>query len=186
MEDGQIIELYWSRSERAIAETDARYGKYCYAIAYNILSSTEDSAECVNDTWLSAWNAMPPHRPGRLSLFLGKLTRNLAFNRYRRLRAQKRGGGQFELVLEELAECVSGAEDVEQELDRIALTEAINAFLDGLTPKQRALFLRRYWHGAPVGEIARLTGMTEGNVSVTLHRLRKRLKEHLIKGGFTV
>ena len=186
MEDSIIIQLFWDRSQEAIAAAAEKYGAYCASIAQNILSSDQDAEECVNDTWLSAWNTMPPHRPGRLSLFLGKLTRNLAFNRYRRLRAQKRGGGQFELVLEELAECVSGREDVEQELDRIALTEAINAFLDGLTPKQRALFLRRYWHGAPVGEIARLTGMTEGNVSVTLHRLRKRLKEHLIKGGFTV
>lgn len=186
MNDLAIVELYHRREEQAIRESEQKYGGMCRAIALRLLGIREDAEECVNDTWLSAWNAMPPHRPGRLSLFLGKLTRNLAFNRYRRLRAQKRGGGQFELVLEELAECVSGAEDVEQELDRIALTEAINAFLDGLTPKQRALFLRRYWHGAPVGEIARLTGMTEGNVSVTLHRLRKRLKEHLIKGGFTV
>lgn len=94
MEDGQIIELYWSRSERAIVETDARYGKYCYAIAYNILSSTEDSAECVNDTWLGAWRSMPPKRPSCLAAFLGRLTRNLALNRWRSRRAEKRGGGR--------------------------------------------------------------------------------------------
>ena len=186
MEDSRIIQLFWDRSQEAISAAAEKYGAYCSAVAGNILSSDQDVEECVNDTWLGAWNAMPPHRPGRLAVFLGKLTRNLAFNRYKRLRAQKRGGGQFELVLEELGECVSGTQDVEQELDRVALAEAIDAFLAGLPKKQRALFLWRYWHGAPVGEIARRAGMTEGNVSVTLHRLRKRLKEHLIKGGFTV
>ena len=186
MEDSRIIQLFWDRNQEAVSAAAEKYGAYCSAIAKNILSSDQDAEECVNDTWLGAWNAMPPHRPGRLSVFLGKLTRNLAFNRYKRLRTQKRGGGQFALVLEELSQCVSGTEDVEGELDRIALTEAIDAFLDGLSPKHRALFLRRYWHGAPVGEIARRAGMTEGSVSVTLHRLRKQLKEHLIKGGFTV
>ena len=186
MEDSRIIQLFWDRSQEAVSAAAEKYGAYCSAVAKNILSSDQDAEECVNDTWLSAWNAMPPHRPGRLSVFLGKLTRNLAFNRCKRLRAQKRGGGQLEPVLEELGECVSGLDDVEQELDRIALTEAIDAFLDGLSPKQRALFLWRYWHAAPVGEIARRAGMTEGNVSVTLHRLRKQLKEHLRKGGFTV
>ena len=186
MEDSRIIRLFWDRNQEAISAAAEKYGAYCSAVAGNILSSAQDVEECVNDTWLSAWNAIPPHRPGRLSVFLGKLTRNLAFNRYKRLRAQKRGGGQLELVLEELEECVSGTEDVEQELDRIALAEAVNTFLDGLSPKQRALFLLRYWHGAPVGEIARRAGMTEGNVSVTLHRIRKQLQEYLTKRGFTV
>lgn len=186
MEDSRIVQLFWDRSQEAISAAAEKYGTYCAAIAQNILHSDRDTEECVNDTWLSAWNAMPPHRPGRLSVFLGKLTRNLAFNRYSQLRARKRGGGQFELVLEELAECVSGTEDVEQELDRITLVEAIDAFLDGLPQKQRALFLWRYWHAAPVAELARRARMSEGNVSVTLHRIRKQLKEHLIKGGFTV
>lgn len=186
MEDSRIIQLFWERSQEAVSAAAEKYGAYCTAIAGNILSSEQDVEECVNDTWLSAWNAMPPHRPGRLSTFLGKLTRNLAFNRYQRLRAQKRGGGQFELVLEELGECVSGADEVERAIDRAALAEAIDAFLEGLSKKRRAMFLLRYWHGAPVGEIARRTGMSEGNVSVTLHRVRKQLREHLIQRGFTV
>lgn len=186
MEDSRIVQLFWERNQEAVAAAADKYGAYCAAVAQNILQSEQDAEECVNDTWLSAWNAMPPHRPGRLSVFLGKLTRNLAFNRYKQLRAQKRGGGQIELVLEELAECVSGTDGVEEAVDRAALVETIDAFLDGLPRKQRALFLWRYWHGAAVSEIARRAGMSEGNVSVILHRVRKQLKEHLIKGGHTV
>ena len=122
MEDRDIIQLYWDRDEGAIPATADKYGGYCAAIARNILDDGRDAEECVNDTWLAAWNAMPPHRPARLSTFLGKLTRNLSFNRYKAQRADKRGGGQLPLVLDELGECVSGREDVEGAVDRKELS----------------------------------------------------------------
>ena len=118
MEDEKIVQLYWQRDEQAIGVTEEKYGPYCTAIAHRILHSRRDEEECVNDTWLAAWNAMPPHRPSVLSAFLGRLARNLAFNRYTRDRAAKRGGGETELVLDELAEIVSGREDVCSEVER--------------------------------------------------------------------
>lgn len=132
MEDQKIIQLYWDRDEGAIPATADKYGGYCASIAHSILSDPQDAEECVNDTWLAAWNAMPPHRPAQLSTFLGKLTRNLSFNRWKARRADKRGGGQLPMVLDELGECVSGREDVEGEVDRKELARAIGRFLSTL------------------------------------------------------
>ena len=150
MEDQQIIELYWARSEQAIRESETKYGAFCLSIARNILAQEQDAEECVNDTWLRAWNAMPPHRPARLSTFLGKLTRNLSFNRYKARRAGKRGGGQLPLVLDELGECVSGREDVEGAVDRKELIRALDDFLTALPRRSRDLFVRRYWYADPI------------------------------------
>lgn len=184
MEDKQIVQLYWDRNEAAIPATAEKYGAYCASIARNILGSEQDTEECVNDLYLSAWNAMPPHRPRMLSTFLGKLTRNLAFNRYKRLTAQKRGGGETALVLEELAECLSGEDHVERELDRRELLAAINGFLRTLPAKKRSIFLCRYWYADPVGEIASRYGMSSGAVSMTLNRLRGQLRGYLSERGF--
>lgn len=186
MEDVRIVELYWQRDDSAIPASAEKYGAYCAAIARNILGNAEDAEECVNDTWLGAWNSMPPHRPSVLSAFLGKITRNLSFNRYKQNRADKRGGGELPLVLEELAECVSGTASVEGELDRQELLRAINAFLSGLTPEKRALFVCRYWYADSVKDIASRTGMSEGRVSMALTRLRRSLYEYLTKEGFAL
>ena len=186
MEDAKIIELYWQRQEQAIAATAEKYGSYCTAIAHHILHSERDVEECVSDTWLAAWNAMPPHRPSILSAFLGRLTRNLAFNRYTRAHAEKRGGGETELVLHELAEIVSGREDVQGELEQRELARELNVFLRGLGEKKRAIFLQRYWYGHSVGDIAVRWGMKETAVSMMLNRLRRELRQHLTERGFAL
>lgn len=186
MEDLQIIQLYWDRNPDAIPATSEKYGAYCHAISYNILGIDADAEECVNDTWFHAWNAMPPHRPSLLSAFLGKITRNLSLSRYKMTHAQKRGGGEMTLVLEELSECVSGGESAEDTADRHALVEALQSFLDGLPPKKRALFVRRYWHTERISSLAKAFGMTENHVSVTLNRLRAQLKNYLTERGFSV
>ena len=136
MDDKDIINLFFERNEMAIEATSNKYGGYCTYIAKNILKSEEDAKECVNDTYLNTWNAIPPTRPSIFSAFLGKITRNLAFNRYRRSHAEKRGGGEIALVLDELAECVSGSENVEQDIERQELIDAINSFLKTLETKK--------------------------------------------------
>lgn len=186
MNDKDIVRLYFNRDQRALSATAKKYGSYCTAIARNILESREDAEECVNDTYLSAWDAIPPTRPEILSAFLGRITRNLAFNRYKHNRAAKRGSGETAAVLEELAECVSGLEDVEQEIDRRELIAAINSFLDALSPQKRNLFICRYWYSDSVANIAKRHGMTESNVSVTLNRVRSKLKEYLTERGYAL
>lgn len=184
MEDREIVNLYWERSSEAIKETAAKYGGYCKSIAKNILGSNEDADECVNDTYLNAWNSIPPSRPMALSAYLGKITRNLSFDRFRHKHADKRGGGETELVLEELAECVSGVDSVEQEVEKKELVRAIDSFLDTLPQEKCNIFLCRYWYAIPVSEIAARFGMTEGNVSVSLNRIRGKLKIYLIERGY--
>jgi len=184
MEDEKIIALYWERNEEAILVSEKQYGSYCSVIARNILGSSEDAEECVNDTWLNAWNSMPPQKPKILSAFLGRITRNLSLNRWRYRSAEKRGSGQMELILEELQQIVSGRECVEQEFDRREMIRSINHFLGNLSESKRSIFLCRYWYGDSVKTIAWRFGMTENHVSVTLNRLRKKLKEYLLEGGF--
>ena len=184
MEDRDIVNLFWQRSEDAIRETASKYGGYCKSIAKNILGSNEDAEECVNDTYLNAWNSMPPHRPKILSTYLGKITRHLSFDKFRHKNANKRGGGEIAIVLDELAECVSGTESVENEVSRKLLVEEINSFLNTLPQEKCNIFLCRYWYAIPVSEIAKRFGMTENNVSVTLNRMRKNLKTYLTERGY--
>lgn len=184
MDDIQIVQLYWDRNERAIPATANKYDNYCTSIARNILDNKEDAEECVNDTYLSAWNSMPPHKPSRLSTYLGKLTRNVSLNRYRHNTATKRGGSQTSIVFEEIAELVSDTDSVEQEIDRKELILAINHFLKRLTPVKRSVFVCRYWYFDSVSDIAKRFGMTENNVSVTLNRLRFKLRKYLLERGF--
>ena len=178
MEDSKIIDLYFERSQVAISETQKKYGRYCHAIAYNILYSNEDAEECVNDTYLRAWQAMPPHRPSRLPAFLGKITRNLALDRYDEKTAQKRGG-ECDIALEELCECLPDAQS-ENGGDE-ALKAAINSFLASLPKRTRIIFMQRYWYLSSISEISRSLEISESLVKVTLMRTRKKFKAHLEK-----
>lgn len=184
MDDNGIIRLYWDRNSQAIEETSDKYGRYCGSIAKNILNNEEDAQECVNDTYLNAWNSMPEHWPEQLPAFLGKITRNLSFDRYRHDRAEKRGGGETALVLDELTECVSDAENVEQIIDRRELIRSVNSFLRGLSADKRNIFVRRYWYVCSISDIAKDYGMRQGTVSKTLERIRKQLKTYLTERGF--
>lgn len=184
MKDQQIIELYWQREEAAITESSLKYGAYCHTIAQNILHSPEDSDECVNDTWLRVWNAMPPQRPTRLRMFLAKITRNLAFDRFKAQTAGKRGHGEIALILDELNECIPGQTDVESALIAKELADSMNQFIHRLSPRDCNLFVRRYFFADPVVAIARRYGLTANNVMVSLSRTRKRLKLYLKEEGY--
>lgn len=184
MEDHQIIDLYWQRDPDAIKETAGKYGAYCFAIAENILCSPEDSEECVNDTWLNAWNAIPPQKPLHLRMFLAKITRNLSLNRFRSRSAEKRGGGQMALVLDELSECLPGKADVQSEYEAKELGQCIRLFVRSLPERDGNVFLRRYFFTEDISEIAKRYRLTGNNVMVILSRVRKKLKTHLIEEGF--
>ena len=181
MKDDQIIQLYFDRSEDAISQTELKYGKYCYTIAYNILHNFEDSEECVNETYWKAWDTIPPRRPKRLAAFLGKITRNLSLDRYRRYRADKRGGGELALALDELGDCVCSAGSMDDRVDEIVLVNAINRFLASLSAEHRKIFMRRYWYVSSVKEIADDYGITESKVKMSLLRSRNQLKAVLEK-----
>lgn len=184
MEDSRIVELYWDRDPQAITHSKEKYGIYCFSVADHILSNWEDSEECVNDTWLHAWNKMPPHRPDALRMFLAKITRRVAFNRFKANSAQKRGGGQMPLILEELVECVSDETDVEDSVIAKELGESIRRFVGALPAREGDIFARRYFFAESVSEIGEKYGLSANYVSVTLSRTRKKLKQHLIKEGF--
>ena len=181
MEDRQIIELYNDRSELAIAETVSKYGSYCKTIALRIVGDLRDAEECVSDAYMRVWNAIPPAAPESLKLFIAKITRNLALDRVDYNNAEKRGGGQVFLALDELAECISGAPDVEIADGRV--TEVLNAFLAELEPYAREMFVRRYWYLDSIKEIAKTMHYTESKVKTTLYRERQALKETLKKEG---
>ena len=184
MDDSRIVELYWQKNVDAIKESSSKYGAYCFAIANHILHSKEDSEECVNDTWLHAWNAIPPQKPTKLQMFLAKITRNLSFNRFNARSADKRGGGEINLVLDELAECVATETDVEGEFEARVLEHCVCLFVRSLPERDGNVFVRRYFFAETVSEIAKRYGLTENNVMVILSRTRKKLKSHLIKEGF--
>ena len=186
MEDSAIIALYWAREERALSETDAKYGGYCRSIAHNILKNREDSEECVSDTWLHAWNAMPPQRPSILSSFLGRITRNLSFDRCRRQNAEKRGGGSLPLALDELSECVPAPGRVEQALEARELAEAIDRFLRTLPERECSIFLRRYWYVDSVQDIAARYALRENTAKSILFRTREKLRRYLAGEGIIV
>lgn len=183
MDDKAIIDLYWSRSENAISETATKYGGYCYTIAYNILSNREDSEESVNDTYLAAWNTMPPRRPSVLAAFLGKMTRYISLDHWKKRSRLKRGGGETELCLEELEGCISGTESIENEMIRKETLASVNKFLDTLPETERKVFLCRYWYLDPVADIAQRFGFTESKTASMLHRTRGKLQKHLTKEG---
>lgn len=183
MEDQQIVELFWRRDQAAVTETARKYGRYCHAIAYNILHNREDSEECVNDTYLNAWRAMPPQRPERLSAFLGKIARNLSLKRWEKYHAEKRGAGQAALALDELAECVPASGSVEQAIDGLALAEVLDRFLASLPAERRKIFMRRYWYLSSIKEIAAEFGVSQSKVKMSLLRSREALRKTLEKEG---
>ena len=184
LSDSAIVELYWARDEAAIKHTDLKYRNYLLRVAYNILTDAQDSEECLNDTYRGAWDSMPPHRPSILSTFLGKITRNLSFNRYKHNTADKRGGGEANVVIDEIAEFVSDTDSVELEFDRKEFIRAIDDFLDSLPTEKKSIFVCRYWYFDSISDIANRCGMTENNVSVTLNRLRLKLHNYLLERGF--
>lgn len=186
MEDEAIIKLYFARNERAVQETDKKYGRYCFTLADAILHNRQDSEETVSDTYLKAWNAIPPRKPTVLKLFLAKITRNLAFTRWRAYSAQKRGSGELNLVLEELDGCIAAPGQVEDHLNGTELAKTIRAFLDTLPEKEQNIFLRRYFFVEESDVIARRYGLKRATVLRTLSRTREKLKAYLIKEGYGV
>ncbi len=183
MKDAAIVDLYWQRQERAIAETKTKYGAYCNAIAWRILNDASDAEECVNDTYLGAWNAMPPHRPTSLSTFLGKITRNLSLKRWRTRSAAKRGGGEVALSLDELEECVPSADSAQEHLEAAELARMLDAFLGGLPEDDRRMFVCRYWYFDSVGDIAERFGFGLSKVKMSLKRTRDKLAIYLEQEG---
>lgn len=184
MEDTEIVDLYFARNELAIRETERKYWDYCFRVADRILESREDSEETVSDTLLHTWNAIPPERPVALRAFLAKITRNLAFSRWRHRNADKRGGGELELVLEELAYCVPGGERPDQKLDEKELALAIRRFLDTLPRREQDIFLLRYFYVEESDRIAARYGLKPGNVLRILSRTRMKLKTYLTQEGY--
>lgn len=184
MEDQQIVALYWDRDERAITETAKKYGSYCQSISLHILGDPQDAEECVNDTYQGAWNSIPPHRPENLSAYLGKLTRRISFKVWRSRDTQKRGGGETDLSLEELQECIPDGRSLDEKLAAKELVNTINAFLLGLPEDQRRVFIRRYWHALSIGEICEEFGFSKSKVESMLFRTRKKLLARLTKEGY--
>lgn len=186
MQDDMIVELFWDRNERAIQETEQKYGQYLSKIAYNILRDLEDSKESVNDTYLKAWNSMPMHRPSVLSTYLGKLTRHLSIDIYRKRNSKKRLASEYALSLSELGDCVSGHDTTEQCIDLCLLAEAINTYLRSLSPEARSVFVGRYYFIDSLREVASYYGMSEAKVKSMLYRCRMGLRAYLEKEGFTL
>ena len=186
MEDREIIDLYWQRDESAITETSAKYGRFCYSIAHSILDSREDSEECVNDTYLGAWRAMPPHKPDILSAFLGKITRRLSLKKWRARSAARRGGGSAALSMTELEDCIPDGRSIDEHIELSHLTASINTFLSALPDNERRIFLRRYWYFDSIDAICARFGFGKSKVKMTLKRTRDRLRAHLEKEGFVL
>lgn len=184
MDDKSIVDLYFSRDQEAITQTDKKYGHYCYRIAYNILTNREDAEESVSDTYVAAWRAIPPRRPSALSTFLGKITRHIAIDRWRERNASKRGGGEVPLALEELQDCVAGMQNVEMDYERKEIIKAYVKFLDALPVTERRVFLCRYWYVDSVEAIADKFGFSQSKVKTMLHRTRAKLRKQLAEEGY--
>ena len=183
MEDAQIIELYWRRDQSAIAETAEKHGAFLRDVAWNILRSHHDAEECVNDTYLRTWNAIPPARPTAFRAWLGRIARNLSLDRWKRSQAEKRGGGAMELLLGELDQCVPTPHGTEQAMEDRELAELISRFLRQLPKDSRVMFLRRYWYGEDITNIAQKLNCSQGKVKSSLFRTRKALRAYLEKEG---
>ena len=184
MTDKQIIELYFDRNEAAIHETEVKYGSYCRKVAANILGDKQDVDECINDTWLSIWKAIPPLIPENFKIWAAKITRNFAINRYRAVNTERRGGGRVTEVLDELALCVpDNRQNVEGEYIEKELTQHINTFLKKQPAKKSNYFVRRYFYGETIEEIAKRYGVSKGSVMTSLSRTREALKKYLEQEG---
>ena len=186
MDDKEIIELYYNRDEKAIEETSTKYGNFCYTIAYNILSDKEDSEECLNDTWLGVWNSIPPTQPKSLKYYLAGIVRNLSLKLFRNKHRQKRNEDNVSYVLDEIEEITRDTVNIEDEVGERELERSMNVFLRTLTEKERCIFLRRYYFMDGLKEISKKSNMSETAVAVNLARTRKKMKEYLIKEGYSV
>ncbi|MCI9155353.1 MAG: RNA polymerase sigma factor [Lawsonibacter sp.] len=184
MEDHEIVALYWNRDEEAIAQTQRQYGGYLYKIAWQVLAGRPDSEEIVNDTYLKAWNSIPPHRPGVLRTYLGKITRQLSIDRLRGRGREKRRGSEYALSLSELEECVSAGDTTQEQVDLRLLAESIEDFLATLPPESRTAFVGRYYYLDPIRDIAGYQGMSQSKVKSLLYRTRQGLRHHLEQEGF--
>ena len=184
MEDGKIVELFWQRDQQALDQTERKYGVYLTRVAMNVLGDPEDSRESVNDTYLAAWNAIPPNRPQYLRAFLSKLTRRIAIDLLRKNQSQKRGGGEYDLSLSELEQSLPGGNSTEQIADGNALSQAIAEFLKTRPEVARRAFICRYFYMDSLKETAKACGLTESNTKVLLHRTRLALREYLEKEGY--
>ena len=181
MEDNEIINLFWRRSEVAISETDKKYGKYCRYISNNVLRSDTEAEECVDDTYMQLWRTIPPQRPVKFSAYIGSIVRNISINRFIKNRALKRYNGA-ELVLDEISEIIPDPYANESSIvNAISITDSLNKFLGGLSSQNRIVFIRRYYHMASIGDIAKDMSMSASAVKILLFRIRKKLKQHLIK-----
>ena len=184
MEDGKILDLFWQRDQQALLETQQKYGPYLTRVAMNVLGDPEDSRESVNDTYLAAWDTIPPHRPQNLCAFLSKITRRIAIDLLRRQNSQKRGSGNYDVALSELDQCLSGGNTTEEIANGNALAQAIGEFLETRSPAARTAFVCRYFYMDSLKETARACGLTESNTKVILHRTRQALREYLEKEGY--
>ena len=182
MDDQSIVELYLQRDENAIKESRNKYEAYCYRIAMNILSVAEDVEECINDTWISVWNRIPPVSPKSLKAFLGKLVRDISLSRYRAVHAKKRYNG-MELILDELAECIPSGQDIQKSLEQKELSETVNGWLDSWPQEDRVLFVKRYYYGETVKQLSEMQSCTENQMAQKMMKLRNKLKAHLLSGG---
>ncbi|MBU5627557.1 sigma-70 family RNA polymerase sigma factor [Oscillibacter sp. MSJ-2] len=185
MEDSQIVDLYWRREEAAISATARKYGTFCHRISRNILSAEEDAEECVNDTYIHAWNSIPPQRPNRLGAYLGRVVRNLSINLWHKNHAQKRYSG-IEALLSEIEECIPSRQTVEHKVEEIELTGFLNAWLASLPRDDRILFLRRYWYGEALNTLEQELGVSHGKLAKRMYRLRAELREALEKEGYSL
>ncbi|MBQ7379971.1 MAG: RNA polymerase sigma factor [Clostridia bacterium] len=186
MQDQEIIDLYNRRDEQAIVQTETKYGSYCMSIAQNILQNMQDSEECVNDTWLHTWNSIPPAQPNNLRTYLGKITRNLSFNRYEMRNRQKRGGGEVIVALDEIGEVAAPDAELASQLEREDFARILNAFLWSLPERDCSIFIRRYYYVESVDEIAERYAMSKAAVFKSLSRARMKLRQALEQEGYTV
>lgn len=186
VEDKNIVDLYWDRDENAITETASKYGKYCFSIAFNILENIEDAEECVNDSYLNAWNSMPPHRPTKLSTFVGKITRFVSLKKWRDKHAQKRRSGNVAIAYEELSECIPSNKGIDEALEAQELAKIIDTFLDTLPYAEQKVFICRYWYFDSISAISKQFGFGESKIKSMLHRTRKKLQSKLLEEGVLI
>ncbi len=186
MDDTKIVELYWNRDEDAIAQTRDKYSNYCFSISHSILRNQQDCEECLSDTWLAIWNAIPPHHPLNLATFIGKICRRISLNKWRAMSADKRGGGEVPLSLDELEECIPDERSLRDTLEDKLIAESIDEYLSTLSETQRKVFVCRYWYFDSIEDISARFHFTQSKTKMMLKRTRDGLRDHLVKEGVII